>query len=154
MRAAAGEVAERGSGMNEQLKDIPGYEGLYAISSTGRVWAHPNRLHEGLWLKPSLKKGYYFVCLCLGALIHQKTIHRLVAQSYVPNPNNYPQVNHLNGIKIDNRAENLEWCTPSQNSKHGWDTGLMVVTERKRLASSRNARLMHKALAEKRKANG
>lgn len=127
------------------FKDIPGFEGRYCVTSDGKVWAQPNRLHAGKYLKPSLKKGYEFVCLCLGPYVYQRTVHRLVAQSFVTNPKHLPQVNHIDSDKRNNCATNLEWCTASHNKKHSWDVGTSFTTEAKRAASSRNAYLMHKA---------
>ena len=121
---------------------ITGYEGLYSVTRDGRVWSHPNRLHNGIWLKQSLRKGYYFVDLCKGPKCTMYNVHRLVATTYIPNPENHPQINHKNGIKTDNCVDNLEWCNAKQNRQHAWDTGLQIVTQAKREASRRNAYTM------------
>lgn len=122
------------------MRPIPGYEGIYDVSEDGRIWSCANRLHDGLWLKPSLKKGYPFVCLARDGRIQQVLVHRLVAAAFVPNPTNLPQVNHRNGRKDDNYASNLEWCTPHQNTLHAHRTGLAPVTEPMRAARSINSR--------------
>jgi hypothetical protein len=64
-------------------------------------------------------------------VIRSFSIHRLLAEHFIPNPNNYPEVNHKNGIKTDNRLENLEWCTHSYNCKHAIDVGLHKITRGK-----------------------
>lgn len=72
------------------------------------------------------KNGYYYIGFNDKERGHcvPKEVHRLVAEAFIPNPNNYPVVNHINGNHQDNRVENLEWCTYSQNSKHAYLTGL------------------------------
>lgn len=127
------------------MKDVLGYEGLYAVTREGLVWAYPNRVHKGKFLKQSLKKGYPFVCLCKGPQIKQFTVHRLVAEAFLPNPDNLPQVNHKDSNKENNSVSNLEWCTASYNKKHSWDSGTTLVTQAKREASRRNAYIAHTA---------
>lgn len=69
--------------------------------------------------------GYLFFSICKDGQRKNMKVHRLVASSFIPNPNNYPVVNHINGIKADNRVENLEWCTYSENTLHAFRTGLL-----------------------------
>lgn len=105
------------------IKAIPGYEGIYEIDTNGIVWSlkHP-RTGGRKALKVLLnKKGYPQVRLYKDKKSHMFRTHRIVAQVFIPNPNNFPEVNHKNGKKIDNRVENLEWVTSSSNTQHSFN---------------------------------
>jgi hypothetical protein len=78
----------------------------------------------GKKLKPSIRNGYFGVNLYINKKRISKSIHRIVAETFIPNPDNKPQVNHINGIKTDNRIQNLEWVTPSENITHSFRNGL------------------------------
>ncbi|MBQ0074635.1 MAG: NUMOD4 motif-containing HNH endonuclease [Prevotella sp.] len=121
--------------MTEEWREITGYEGRYAVSNLGRVKTIPHRVsnHTGTILlkerilKPNvLAKGYFQVTISKGVKGTRKyfQVHRLVAMMFIPNPKGYDQVNHINGIKNDNRAENLEWCNNSMNQIHAYKHGL------------------------------
>ena len=108
------------------MKDIQGFEGLYAIAENGMVWSYPRQWershgvpssHNGKWLKPTVgTHGYVVYTLIDKNRVPQKRLgHRLVAETFLMNT---LYVNHKNGIKNDNRLENLEWTTPSQNAYH------------------------------------
>lgn len=119
---------------NEVWMPVCGYEDTYAASDLGRIkmigktWINAGiskRSGERL-LKPFLSRGYYRVSLLKGAEINKFQVHRLVCQAFYQNPENKIQVNHKNGVKLDNRAVNLEWVTPSENQFHAHETGLNV----------------------------
>ena len=106
--------------VKEFWQSIPGYPG-YQVSKTGKVVNHIGNeltlvLHH---------KGYLKVQLSNNAVAKMFFVHRLVAMAFVDNPDNLPQVNHLDGNKQNNYYINLEWCTQSQNIQHAWDNGLM-----------------------------
>jgi hypothetical protein len=102
--------------MNEIWKDIPGYEGLYQVSNLGRIYS----LYRKRLLNPVLhKNGYVRIGLTNNAGKRKLNgLHRLIAMAFIDNPDNKPWINHINGITNDNRIENLEWCTASENELH------------------------------------
>lgn len=115
--------------MNEVWKPIPGYEEYYEISSLGRVKRIKvgHGTQAGRIIKEYFDKhtGYCRVALSVNSKVKDYSVHRLVAMTFLPNPEEKREVNHINGIKTDNRLENLEWATPSENRIHAYDTGLI-----------------------------
>ncbi|KKN93606.1 hypothetical protein LCGC14_0194380 [marine sediment metagenome] len=96
------------------MKDILGYEGLYSIDKRGNVFSHRRRKV----MSPRYRKGYVRATLTKNKIIRQISVQQLVAQAFIPNPENKPYVNHKNLIKDDNRVENLEWVTHLENVQH------------------------------------
>jgi hypothetical protein len=117
------------------MKDLPGYEGLYAATRGGRIWSHPRAWgsdghfkHSGKFLKPKKNnRGYLYVSLRCGGKTRYVLVHRLVASAFIPNPSKHPVVNHKNFVTTDNEVENLEWCTYSENGKHAFNNGRITM---------------------------
>jgi len=108
--------------MKKTWKRIPNYRG-YLASSEGEIltfnWKGSGQRRV---MKPALDNcGYMRTMLKRNdGITHTIKVHRIIASAFIPNPENLPQVNHLNGIRNDNRVKNLEWCTASQNAKHSY----------------------------------
>lgn len=105
----------------EMWKIIDGYNGKYLISNNGQV----KNARSGRILKQEVNHcGYARAHLCNFADRRMRFVHRLVAEAFIPNPENKTQVNHIDGNKLNNNVENLEWSTPLENVKHSWENGL------------------------------
>lgn len=110
---------------NEIWKDIEGYEGLYQVSNLGRVKNLERYVNSRSGKRKSKEKilkqsrnRYMYVVLSKNSKRNCFTVHRLVAKAFLPNPNNLPQIDHINTDKTDNRVENLRWVTHSENMKN------------------------------------
>ena len=108
---------------NEIWKDIEGFE-KYQISSYGRVRSFKNKNPKILKPSKNSSTGYYSVCLYKNKKLYNVTVHRLVGKSFLPNPENKPEINHLDANKSNNHFSNLQWVTAKQNTQHAWQTGL------------------------------
>lgn len=104
--------------MQEIWKDIPNHSG-YQVSNLGQIKGKNKKILSG-----GVKKGYREVILVNNNVRYYKLVHRLVAEVFIPNPENKPQINHKDGNKLNNSVTNLEWCTASENMKHAYKQGL------------------------------
>ena len=113
------------------IKSVIGYEGLYEVTSDGDIFSVDRYTKDGKHLKRKKIKGgkfsngYEFVCLRKDGVNHNCLKHRIIAESFLPNPNNLPIVNHIDGDKQNNNVNNLEWCTQGYNLKHAIQIGLV-----------------------------
>lgn len=126
---------------NEVWKDIKGYEGLYQVSNLGNIRSLnaminckgargiDKHIRYGRVLSKAIgTTGYYIIVLSKNSKTKQARIHRLVAEAFIDNPNNYPCVNHIDGNKLNNNVDNLEWCSHSHNNKEAYRLGLKKST--------------------------
>lgn len=164
--------------LNEIWKDVAGYQGLYQVSNYGRIrtlkYYGGNQVR--IMVLKKQKNGYLSVTFCKGNKRVTKSVHRLVAEAFVANPNKLPCVNHKNEDKTDNRAENLEWCEYNYNCNYGTrgtrisaahkETGHKPTEEALKMASEKNSKPVlqfsvdgefiarYKSASEAAKANG
>jgi hypothetical protein len=129
----------------EIWKDVIGFEGQYMISNYGNakslrrmicVGKRGERWLPEIILKPSIGQAGY-ARVRIGTQL--TTIHRLVALHFIPNPDGKDIINHKNGVKLNNNAENLEWCTNTENQRHAWATGLKKALKGEKHASSKTS---------------
>ena len=106
--------------MKEIWKPVIGFEGIYEVSNLGNIASlnYRGRNKRGL-LKPKPHNGYYGITLCKEKQKYDFLVHRLVADAFIPNPDNFPQVNHIDENKRNNIVSNLEWCTAKYNLNYG-----------------------------------
>lgn len=123
----------------EEWRDIKGFEGLYQVSNMGRVKSQSRKVRAntcGIRLLPEKilrdcksNSGYKLVVLCKEGKHFNKMVHRLVAESFLPNPQNFAEVNHKDEDKLNNSLDNLEWCDRTYNANYG--TGVSRCSKKK-----------------------
>lgn len=135
----------------EIWRDVVGYEGLYEVSNMGRVRSLSREVYVGGKIHKCIREGrvlkqghshgrrfkYLLVCLCKDQQRSMKRVHRLVAEAFIPNPDNLPFINHKDENPSNNRVENLEWCTPKYNSNYGTARERMKETRKKNNSNKR-----------------
>lgn len=147
--------------MEEIWKPISNFEGLYEVSNLGNVrsvdriktqWNRYQNVkvkYKGQLLKKHKLRGYYAVNMWKNGKMYNKQIHRLVAQAFIPNQDNFPIVNHIDGNKTNNRVENLEWCSYSHNTKEAYRIGLKTISDKHKQATRKLGLQSGKKIAQK-----
>ena len=143
----------------ETYKDIKGFEGLYQVSNLGNVKSleksHKSGfMGRGITVRPEKirklskdKDGYMCVSLSLNGKVFSKKVHRLVAEAFIPNPSKKHEVNHKNLLKNDNRVDNLEWCSRSENQKHAYKLGALKSSFNKEVSRANGLKKSKKVFA-------
>jgi len=140
---------------DEIWKDIPEYEDFYQVSTKGRVRSlnTPHKVWYGSYIKKGRilkadisRSGYKRVTFSKYGITKRFCVHKLVLLTFVPNPENKPQGNHLDGNKLNNCLENLEWCTESENATHAQKTGLTVASKGEKCGRSKLSEKVVKAI--------
>ncbi len=119
---------------NEIWVKIKKFEGLYLASNTGLI---KSLINKGRLLKPGLSRGYKTVVLYKNKKSRTYLVHRLIAESFILNPENKRTVNHKDGDKLNNNLSNLEWATHKENVTHSWETGLSKISDYQRKLASK-----------------
>lgn len=137
--------------MENEWKPVVGFEGFYEVSANGKIRScsrvvrskYCNRVVKGKELKQHKDQdGYCKIVLSKEGKTTTRAVHRLVAQAFIPNPNNYPVINHKNEIKADNRVSNLEWCTVAYNTNYnGMNYKRAAFRKKPILAISKDGRI-------------
>lgn len=129
---------------------ISGYDGLYSVDKNGNVYSEQTTMsrRKGI-LKPEIKNGYLSVNLYKNGKCKHHYVHRLIAETFIPNPNNYREINHIDCNKHNNAVSNLEWCDRKGNLQHSYNNGLKRAREK-----HGGCKLSEKQVAEIRAARG
>ena len=114
----------------EIWKDIDGFDGDYQVSSYGRIKSLKKNVEKILKTHTNKKTGYAYVGLCKDGKVFTNTVHRIVAEAFIPNPDNLPCVNHKDEDKLNNNVDNLEWCTYEYNLNYGTHTQRAKATKK------------------------
>ncbi|MGN0348238.1 MAG: HNH endonuclease [Roseburia sp.] len=129
-------------------KQVLGYENVYEINENGDL----RRCGSTHLINRQMRRdGYQQYSLSVNGKRKSKKIHRLVAETFIENPNNYNVVNHIDGNKLNNNYKNLEWCTSSKNNFHAWENGLNHSTEKQIESAKISIRKAQSVAWEKRK---
>ncbi len=143
----------------EVWRDIPSYEGVYQVSNIGRIRSVDRTIYinkgdkfyeqrlSGKLLSPHTIRGYHYITLRKGKKSYSEKVHRCVCLAFLDNPNGYKDVNHKNGIRTDNRVDNLEWCTRQYNIWHSYHVTMREPSGCKKVICLENGKVYPSCMA-------